>query len=358
MGIDIAFKINIFNSLQWFFGGALYMQSKKMKLADLAKLAGVSTSTASRALNNNPLIKEETRKKLQALAKKHNFSLNAAASRLRLQKTNVIAVLINFDAETEQSIDDPFLLKVVSDINLAVNRQGYELLLSNSYMAGDDWHGYFIDGRRADGVIVVGQGKQQARIERAASAGTPLVVWGDPKTDGDYPIVGSDNYLAGCMATRHLLEQGARRLLFMGDPAHAELAERYRGFCEQVSKEPQASASLLKIDITSQAAYEVINQTLLKEGLSFDGIFACSDMVALGAMKALKERYVSIPNDVRMVGFDDIAMADISSPSLTSIQQNTRLAGQVLVDKLLAQLKGDKPDSTHLDVELVVRQSS
>lgn len=132
--IDSVLKINIFNLLQWLFGGALYMQSKKMKLADLAKLAGVSTSTASRALNNNPLIKEETRNKLQALAKKHNFSLNAAASRLRLQKTNVIAVLINFDAETEQSIDDPFLLKVVSDINLAVNRQGYELLLSNSYM--------------------------------------------------------------------------------------------------------------------------------------------------------------------------------------------------------------------------------
>ena len=110
------------------------MNNKKIKLADLAKLAGVSTSTVSRALNDNPLIKQETRDKLKQLAKEHNFSLNTAASRLRTQKTNVVAVIINLDEQTEQSISDPFLLKVVSEINLALNQQGLELLLSNSIM--------------------------------------------------------------------------------------------------------------------------------------------------------------------------------------------------------------------------------
>ncbi|MEO2266544.1 substrate-binding domain-containing protein [Pseudoalteromonas sp. YIC-656] len=337
------------------------MQKNKLKLADLAKLAGVSTSTASRALNDSPLLKKETREHIQQLAKEHNFSLNAAASRLRAQRTKVIAVLLNLDAYTEQSVDDPFLLKVVSDINLAVNKQGYELLLSNSFMAGNDWHGYFIDGRRADGLIVVGQGKQQECIERAAAANTPLVVWGDPNIPSNYAIVGSDNFHGGKVATEHLIARGARKLLFIGDPAHPELSERYRGFlhsCNHTQQDQTISCELLKIDITSDAAYAAINARLLKQGLDFDGIFACSDMLALGAMKALKERYVSIPNDVRIVGFDDISMADISSPSLTTIAQDTRRAATLLVQKLIAQLAGESIDSEQLAIALKQRQSS
>ena len=127
----------------------------KITLAGLAKLAGVSTSTVSRALNNNPLIKQETRDSLQALAKQHNFSLNRAASRLRTQKTNVIAVILNLSDSTDQSISDPFLLKVVGDLNQALNQHGYEMLLSNSLMAHEDWTSYFINSSRADGIIVV-----------------------------------------------------------------------------------------------------------------------------------------------------------------------------------------------------------
>ena len=94
----------------------------KLTLAGLAKLAGVSTSTVSRALKDNPLIKKETRESLQALAKEYNFSLNRAASRLRTQKTNVIAVILNLIDGTDQSISDPFLLKVVGDLNQALNQ--------------------------------------------------------------------------------------------------------------------------------------------------------------------------------------------------------------------------------------------
>ncbi|CCQ10074.1 Transcriptional regulator of trehalose utilization, LacI family [Pseudoalteromonas luteoviolacea B = ATCC 29581] len=335
------------------------MSGQKVTLAILAQLAGVSTSTASRALHNNPLIKKETRDKIQKLAKENNFSLNAAASRLRLQKTNVIAVIINLEKETEQSIDDPFLLKVVSDINLAVNQKGYELLLSNSYMAGEDWHGYFISGRRADGLIVVGQGKNQDNIDRAARFGTPLVVWGDPKTPATYPIVGSDNFLGGKTATEHLLAKGATRFLFLGDPQHAELGERYRGFQSAIDlTDKRFDAELVPIDITSDAAYKAINQKLRTDGLTFDAIFACSDMVALGAMKALKERYISIPNDVRIVGFDNIAMADVSHPSLTTIAQNTKAASRLLVKKLIQQLHGEVATSEQVEIQLVSRQSS
>ena len=333
---------------------------RKLTLSDLAKLAGVSTSTASRALNDNPVIKQSTREKVQALAKAHNFSVNAAASRLRTQRTQVVAVILNLIEHTEQSINDPFLLKVVGDLNQALNDKGYELLLSNSFMASDDWYHYFIGSSRADGLIVVGQGKSDEKAVNAAKAGAPLVVWGDPNTDSTYPIVGSNNRLGGYLATQHLIAQGHKRLVFLGDPEHAEMAERYKGFV-QAHEEANldiACSLTLAIDITSQAAYDKVSEVILKNGLNFDGIVASSDMVALGAMKALKERYIAIPGEVAIVGFDDISMAELFHPALTTVRQNTRNAAQVMVEQLLNQLNGQNAHSQTVDIELVKRKSS
>lgn len=334
--------------------------AKKLTLSDLAKLAGVSTSTASRALNNNPIIKKATRDKLKALAEKHNFSLNTAASRLRTQKTNVIAVILNLIDNTEQSISDPFLLKVVGDLNQSLNRQGYELLLSNSFMAKDDWANYFISSSRADGLIVVGQGKSDDKVKAAALSGCPLVVWGDPTSITDYPIVGSDNKLGGYLATKHLLNGGCKKVLFLGDTEHAEMAERYKGYCQALSEQGHSLAEefTLSIDITSTAAHQKICQAILEKGLYFDGVFAASDMVALGALKALKERYISIPSDVSIIGFDDITLAEMFHPSLSTIRQDTKKAADVMVDQMMRQIRGEKPSSSVIDIELITRNSS
>lgn len=334
--------------------------NQNLTLAQLAELAGVSTSTASRALNDNPLIKQQTRDKIQALAKEHNYSVNAAASRLRTRKTNVIAVILNLIDHTEQSVTDPFLLKVVGDLNKALNAKGYELLLSNSIMASGDWANYFISSQRADGLIVVGQGKSAEKIAAAASTGVPLVVWGDPKSTTDYPIVGGNNRLGGYLATSHLLEGGCRRILFLGDPGHAEMNERHAGYVQAhhdagVSYNPDLT---MPIDITSTAAYDCVNRYIRDHGLSFDGIVAISDMVALGALKALKERYVGIPADVAIVGYDDIALAELMHPALSTIRQNTALAAEKMVEQLLAQFNKQPTSSVVLDIELIVRRSS
>jgi DNA-binding LacI/PurR family transcriptional regulator len=332
----------------------------KLTLAGLAKLAGVSTSTVSRALKDNPLIKKETREKLQALAKEYNFSLNRAASRLRTQKTNVVAVILNLIDETDQSISDPFLLKVVGDLNKVLNQNGYELLLSNSQMAHGDWANYFISSSRADGIIVIGQGKDTTEVAKAAQSGAPLVVWGDPKAQSNYTVVGSNNDLGGYLATKHLLEGGCKRILFLGDPEHAEMSERYKGYNRAI-KEANIKASsdlTLSCDITSKVAYEKISEVILDKGLFFDGIVATSDMVALGALKALKERYINIPDDVSIVGFDDIAMAELFHPALTTIKQDTALAAKVMVEQLLKQLNGQVSESIVIDIELIQRKST
>ncbi len=332
----------------------------KLTLAGLAKLAGVSTSTVSRALNDNPLIKKETREKLQALATEHNFSLNRSASRLRTQKTNVVAVILNLTDSTDQSISDPFLLKVVGDLNQALNQSGYELLLSNSFMATEDWANYFISSSRADGIIVIGQGKSTAKIEKVADSGAPLVVWGDPTAQSNYAVVGSNNELGGYLATEHLINSGCKRILFLGDPEHAEISERYNGYGRALTQYDIEMSNELTLfcDITSKVAYEEIGSLILEQGLTFDGIVASSDMVALGALKALKERYVSIPNDVGIVGFDDIAMAELFHPALTTIKQNTKAAASIMVEQLLAQFHGHKAKSVIIDIELIERKST
>ncbi|WP_166423559.1 substrate-binding domain-containing protein [Paraglaciecola sp. 20A4] len=334
--------------------------NKKLNLNDLAELAGVSTSTVSRALSDNPIIKKETRVRIQALAEQHNFSINTAASRLRTQKTNVVAVILNLIDHTEQSISDPFLLKIVADLNQALNSKGYDLLLSNSFMATDNWANYFINSQRADGLIVVGQGKSDEKVQEVAATGVPMVVWGDPLRDSSYPTVGSNNRLGGELATEHLLHGGCKNILFLGDPEHMEMTGRYLGYQDALAKNARAfdPTFTVAIDITSRAAYEKIGELILSRGLFFDGIVACSDMVALGAIRALKERYIGIPNDVAVVGFDDILMAELSYPSLTTIKQNTLRASQIMVDKLIAQLNGQKVGSSVVDIELVTRQSS
>jgi len=335
-------------------------KTRKLTLSDLASLAGVSTSTASRALNNNPIIKQATRDKLHALAEKHNFSLNTTASRLRTQRTNVIAVILNLIDHTEQSVSDPFLLKVVGDLNQVLNRHGYELLLSNSFMAKDNWANHFIKGQRADGLIVVGQGKDDKKVRLAADSGAPMVVWGAPDSSDDYPIVGSDNQLGGYLATQHLIAGGCNKVVFLGDPEHTEMKERFIGYKNALKDAGIANEDnfTLPIDITSQAAYQKISDTILRQGLFFDGIVASSDMVALGALKALKERYIGIPNEVAIVGFDDIAMAELFHPSLTTIRQNTKKAAEIMVETLLNQFKQRTIVSSTLEIELIVRNSS
>lgn len=333
---------------------------KKLTLADLAKLAGVSTSTVSRALHDNPLIKKETREKLKALAKKNNFSLNRAASRLRTQKTNVVAVILNLTDSTDQSINDPFLLKVVGDLNQSLNHEGYELMLSNSLMAKEDWTNYFISSSRADGIIVIGQGKSTSKIEQVANNGAPLVVWGDPKIKASYAVVGSNNELGGFIATESLIKGGCQRILFLGDPEHAEMSERYKGYCRALLEFslPFNNELTLSCDITSKAAYEKVTELIINKGLHFDGIVATSDMVALGAMKALKERYISIPGDVSIIGFDDIAMAELLHPALSTVKQDTKMAAKVMVEQLLNQFKGLPSSSVVIDIELIERKST
>ncbi len=335
-------------------------ERKNLTLADIAALAQVSESTASRALRDNPVINIDTRQRVQAIAREHQFNVNAKARSLRTQKSHTIAVIVLFDTKTQQAISDPFLLDILGVIADELTRRGYDMLLSTSKTTDKDWQNYYLDSRRADGLIIIGQGEHDPRIGQLAKGRAPFVVWGAGSDSAGMTVVGSQNRLGAQTAVRHLLAQGCRRIAFLGDIRHNEIELRHEGYLDALREAGFADADALQIttDFTAQDGYLKTQQYLLSELPKLDGIFAASDAIALGAMKALQEYGVQVPQQVALVGFDDIAMSAYCSPSLSTVRQDTQSGGKLLVSKLLEKIDGGQPDSELLPVRLLTRQSS
>ena len=334
--------------------------NNSMTLADIARLAKVSQSTVSRALRDNPLIKRETREHIQALARQHNFKVNAAASKLRTRQTNTIAVVIMFDPKTGQSVSDPFLMALIGSIADELTKFGYDMLLSTTKTNNNDWYQYYIESRRADGLIILGQGAHDKRVQALVDNKVPFVVWGSNAGGMDLETIGSDNRAGGYLATKHLIDKGCKRVLFLGDVQHDEIELRWQGYQDALSEAGIKLDQQLQVctDFTSQDGYERTREHWMIEEQGIDGIFAVSDAIAMGAMKYLLEQDVAIPDDVCVVGFDDISLSAYTAPALTTVRQYTGSGARLLVTALLKCIDGQPVKSRLLEVELVARQSS
>jgi DNA-binding LacI/PurR family transcriptional regulator len=200
----------------------------------------------------------------------------------------------------------------------------------------------------------------RVRLERLTEQGTHFVRWGAVQPGQPGLSIGSDNDQGGYAAARHLIRLGRRRLAFLGGASRGcpEFLDRYRGFVRALSEANIEANPALQADAitTEEAGYDAASELLRRE-LKFDAIVGASDLIALGAMRALQERHIEVPAAVSVVGFDDIPAAAVANPPLTTIAQNTRLAGEVLVDTLLRQIKGERAEARILPARLVVRRS-
>ena len=330
-----------------------------VSMADIARMAGVSESTVSRALNNHPAINVDTRERIHQLAHKLNYKMNMGARNLRLRKTHTIAVVINTEIQSGQSFSDPFMMDMISSIADELNRNGYSLLFASTVLNRKDWHTHLIGSRRSDGIIVIGEGRNDLPIRTLHSSGDPLVVWGSDQHQPGYCVVGSNNLQGGTLAANYLIERGCQKIAFLGDTRHPEVIDRHQGFLKALNNsglEPAAENQLLK-SFRYRSAQDHIRQLLEAEELPFDGLFAASDVLAMGAIKALQDAGRRVPEEVAVVGFDDIPMAPMFSPSLTTIRQDIKAGGKELVRRILAQVRHEKVRSTTLPVELVVRDT-
>lgn len=325
------------------------------KLAELARLAGVSTSTVSRALAGNPLIGKATRERIAALASEHGFRLNQTARNLKLGRTQAIGVVLPLGHETDQHLSDPFFISLLGPLADALTERGHDLLLSRVIPTDANWLDAIVDSGRVDGVILIGQSDQIDTIERVARRYRPLVAWG-ASVDGYAQLtVGSDNIAGGRIAAAHLIAQGRKRLAFFGNPRVPEFAARHAGFLE--ASDGRASTMLLPVHLTTEAAYAEI-AAFLSSNPPPDGIVAASDVIAMSALRALAERGLSAPGDVAVVGYDDVMIAQHTTPPLTTVRQDVARGAELLVELLFRRIAGESAASVAMTPELVLRASA
>ena len=330
---------------------------------DIAHLTGVSQSTVSRALRGSPLVSEETRQRIKAAADQLNYKVDKNASNLRSQHSGTLALLLFEDPTADDSHINPFFLSMLGSITRACALRGYDLLISFQQLS-DDWHADYADTKKADGIILLGYGDYldyRERLKFMVARGTHFVRWGAVVPGQPEVSVGCDNFQGGRDITRHLIERGGTRIAFFGDATDSspEFLERYRGYCAAIEEAGgKVDARLQARAISSeQSGYEAAT-TLLSRNVEFDAIFAASDLIAIGAMKALRERGLRVPDDVLVAGFDDIPLAGFVDPSLTTAQQDTKRAGVVLVDTLIQLIRDEPAENQVIPISLVLREST
>ncbi len=258
---------------------------------------------------------------------------------------------------------NPFFLSMLGSITRECALRGYDLLISFQQMH-NDWHVAYQDSHRSDGIILLGYGDYQlylSKLEHLVEMGTNFVRWGSVSSEGIGLTVGSDNVGAGEQAGAHLVEIGRRAIAFLGDASdHApEFQDRYTGLCRALrAADIVPDAALQRDAISSEASGYAAAQSLLAGRKRFDAIFAASDLIAIGAMRALSEAGLKLPQDVAIIGFDDIPAAGLTSPTLTTVMQDMKGAGTLLVDALLASIDGRPVEQRMLPARLIRRQST
>lgn len=334
-------------------------QQRVKNITDLARLAGVSPGTVSRALADSKLIAEKTRKRIQALAREHDFRPNVMARNLRIKRAGAIGVLIPLGHETGQHISDPFFMTMLGHLADALTERGYDLLLSRVIPTNPDWLNSIVDSGRVDGVILIGQSDQLQIIDQVAQRYTPLVAWGANLAGQVHCSVGSDNRKGGILATRHLIERGCTEFAFLGDPVAPEIAERLEGCRSALADAGMADRlAILQAHLTAETAHSAISAWLDETKSVPNGIFAASDVIAMSALRALAEHNIAVPGTVHVVGYDDLPFANQTVPTLTTIRQDLAAGATYLVDLLFRRIAGERTSSVVMSPELVVRMSS
>jgi DNA-binding LacI/PurR family transcriptional regulator len=330
-------------------------------IADIARLAGVSKATVSRALNDSPLIAAETKERVRAIAREHAFSMNVPARRLSLKQSHAVA-FVTYPYGEDTPPPDVFMLEIMSGVTTALHASDYDLLVVNVDPHDASWVRSYLESGRADGFILLSPTCTKGHLDALVEARAPFVVWGPAPADHTYCSVYGDSFAGGRIATEHLLERGRTRIAFVGGPTkEPEVQDRRRGYETalrdagvELVPELQTYTDWERPDTV--AAADV--RALLERAPDVDAIFACSDLMAIAAIEVVREGGRRVPDDVAVVGYDDVSLARHGNPPLTTIRQNGPLAGKLLARSLVQFLQDGVVTSTTIPAELVVRESS
>lgn len=328
------------------------------RLEDLARLAGVSITTVSRALNDSRAVNHQTKQQIWKLAREHDYPFRGYMPAGPTTAAATIAIVIPRPQGREARLSDPFVLELVAGIGEAARQRGCDFVVSHMAPTGPSELAELMATNRMNGLIFLGQSSLHAAFNQLAETETRFAVWGAQLPKQAYCSVGSDNPLGGRRATLHLARLGRRRIVFLGDTEAPESMQRYQGYLEGLARAGIPADPELAVPAHFEIeAAEASVDGLLARGIKFDGIVAASDLIGLGAIRALLRAGLSVPDDVSVIGYDDVPFARYSRPALTTVRQDTALAGRLLLSKLLHSMPGRDLRSERLPTDLVVRES-
>jgi DNA-binding LacI/PurR family transcriptional regulator len=332
--------------------------TKKIRLEDLARIAGVSIATVSRALNDSPAVNEQTKREIWKLARDNGYNLRPTMPTSLDRPMATISIVIPPPQGREGWLLDSFFQELIGAVGEAARERKCDLLISHASPQNYDDLSRLVDLNQSEGVIILGQSYLHERLNRLVGHSTRFVVWGGELPGQHYCSVGTDNVRGGRRATAHLARLGRKRIAFFGDSEAPEIGQRYDGYREALE---QAGLSF-DPNLVSPAHFklesaEAAVDALISSRTKFDAIFASSDMIALGAIRALQRQGVSVPEDVSVVGYDDVQLARYSRPALTTIRQDLSKAGSLMVAKLLNATNPQDMMSERLPTDLIMRES-
>lgn len=324
---------------------------------DIAELAGVAKSTVSRALQGDARVKPATRERIAALARKHGYAVNSNARKLRQKRSNTIAVGMHLPMGLAHGSTTSFVFQLLAAVanGLWIRRQ--DLLLCSPESERPLAYHDMLASKGADGIIFLGQGPSDDWLRSLARTNAPFVVWGAIQPGAPYCTVGSDNHAGGILVGQRFRTLRRKRVAFLGSRDHPEFAQRYEGLKQGLGADGEHEVVGLDVDDFSFERALDRMKAYLKDPMNErpDAIFAASDTFAMAAIEAIQAEGLTIPDDVSIIGYDDMAMAAHFNPSLTTVRQDTQQAGSLLVEKLFQILDGGRPTSTALPTQLVVR---
>ncbi|HOZ72847.1 MAG TPA: LacI family DNA-binding transcriptional regulator [Spirochaetales bacterium] len=325
---------------------------------DLAKLAGVSKSTVSRALNDSPLVGVATKDKILALAKDYDFRPSVTARALSTRSSRTVAFVIDaYDPEC--GLHSPFSLEIMGGAATGLHELGYGMLIVQADGARGDWAEEYLVSGRVDGFILMTYENKRRHVQALVDLEAPFTVWGSCDMD-PCCSVSTDNRLGGRLAGEHLVATGRRRIGFIGGSMDdSEVVQRLLGFSEAVAIDRSLHTPGLEAfgDFSEPSGFVAMNELLDRDG-SVDAVFAAGDMMAIGAIRALATRGRRVPDDVAIVGYDDLFVSAFTTPSLTTISQHIADTGRTLASRLVANIERGVVESAVVPVELIKRDSA
>lgn len=326
-------------------------------MRDVAEQAGVSVTTVSHVINNSRPVSPETRLRVEQALQVLGYQPNVLARSLRRGKTNTIGVILPDNA-------NPYFAEVVRGIEDASFSQGYSVILCNSDndLAKERLYTNVLIEKQVDGIIFVAAGISDENIQNLSSRGVPAVLVDRQVPGVQLDSVVADNLDGGIMATRHLLDLGHTSIACIAGPQGVPSSkERVAGFLQALEAADLEAGpdQVVEGDFQYQGGYEAAQQ-LSQADSPPTAIFACNDLMAIGAYRYAHENKLPIPQDISIIGFDDIHLASYTNPPLTTVRQSKAEMGSKAADLLIERIGNRKlsPRQEIIPVQLVVRSST